>query len=150
MRNVVLAFAAVTAALSGQPAWAESKPLPPPASDAMPPVELQIGLKDGKAICEPADLRLPADTNIELHLTSSADRPVTITMAGQFENARVLHADGDVGHVASEKGYTIKPNGKATIRLRSLPPGETPFACTSTANQSEPFTGKATFTKPAG
>ncbi len=150
MRVAFVALGAVAAVMNVQAVRAEGKPLPAPASEAMPSVELRIGLTDGRATCTPAELPLPADTNVELRLVSTADRPVTITMEGQFEQGRVLHHDGDVGHVASEKGYTIKPNGKAVIRLRTLPPGEVPFACTSTSNQSEPFKGKAILTKPAG
>ena len=150
MRDAILALGTIAAVLFSQSAQAQGKPLPPPASDVMPPVELRIGLTDGKATCMPAELPLPADTNVELHLISTASQPVTITMEGQFEKGHVLHADGDVGHVASEKGYTIKANGKATIRVRTLPPGEVAFACTSTGNQSEPFKGKAILTKPAG
>ena len=149
MRNAVLALGAVAAAMAVQPALAQGKPLPPPASDVMPRVELRVGLTDGKATCSPAELPLPADTNIELHVVSTADRPVTLTIPGQFEKGHVLHADGDVGHNASEKGYTLKANGQATIRVRSLSPSEVSYACTSTANQSEPFTGKVTYTKPA-
>ncbi len=150
MRTALTLLAILAAGPTASSALAEGKPLPPPASDAVPPVELRIGLTDGKATCEPAELKLPADTNVELQLVSTADQYVTLTMEGQFEKGHVLHADGDVGHVASEKGYTIKPNGKATIKVRTLPPGEVPFACTSTGNQSSPFVGKAVLTKPTG
>lgn len=129
---------------------ATAKPLPPAAGEAMPPVELTIAIKDGKAVCAPAELRLPADTNVELHIDSSANQTVTLTMEDQFEKGHVLHADGDAVHVASEKGYTIKQNGKATIRLRTLSVGERPFACTGTASQSDPFRGKVILSAPAG
>lgn len=150
MRDTVLTGGAVAAALSVYLTTAQGKPLPPPATDVMPPVELRVGLTDGKATCSPAELPLPADTDIELRVVSTADRPVTITMEGQFEKGRVLHSEGDVTHVASEKGYTIKPNGEGTIRVRSLPPGEVPFACTSTANSSEPFRGRVVLGRPKG
>jgi hypothetical protein len=66
---------------------------------------------------------------------------VTITIPGQFANGLVLHADGDLVHVASEDGYLVKRNGKGTLKLRSKEPGQEEYACTSTNNQSAPFKG---------
>ena len=133
---------ALSAVLAAGPALAQGKPLPPPATDAMPPVELTISLKDGKPVCDPAELKLPAETNVALKIVSSADAPVTITAPGQFENGLVLHADGDLVHVASEKGYTVKQNGKGTLRLRTMKAGQEEYACTSTRNADAPFKGK--------
>ncbi|SEH47626.1 hypothetical protein SAMN02799636_02463 [Methylobacterium sp. 275MFSha3.1] len=140
---------ALSAVLAAGPALAQGKPLPPPATDAMPPVELTISLKDGKPVCDPAELKLPADTNVALKIVSSADAPVTITAPGQFENGLVLHADGDLVHVASEKGYTVKQNGKGTLRLRTMKAGQEEYACTSTRNADAPFKGKLVLSAPA-
>ncbi len=128
----------------------QGKPLPPPASDVMPPVALTIEMRDGHPVCQPAELRLPADTNVALDVVSRADQPVTITMPGQFENGRVLHADGDLVHVASEKGYTVKREGRGQLRLRTIAAGEKPFACTGANSRSNPFEGKVILTPPAG
>ena len=140
---------ALSAVLAAGPALAQGKPLPLPATDAMPPVELTISLKDGKPVCDPAELKLPADTNVALKIVSSADAPVTITAPGQFENGLVLHADGDLVHVASEKGYTVKQNGKGTLRLRTMKAGQEEYACTSTRNADAPFKGKLVLSPPA-
>ncbi|MCJ2064350.1 cupredoxin domain-containing protein [Methylobacterium sp. J-088] len=131
-------------------AGAESKSLEEPSSDAMPPVELVISMKDGKPVCDPAEILLPANTNISLHIVSSADAPITITAPGQFENGLVLHADGDLIHIASEKGYTVKQKGQGTLRLRTMKPGQEEYACTSNRNANDPFKGKLTLTPPAG
>ncbi len=131
-------------------AQAQGKPLPPPASDAMPPVELRVEMQDGHPVCQPAELRLPADTNVALNVVSRADQPVTITMPGQFENGRVLHADGDLVHVASEKGYTVKREGRGQLRLRTVAAGEKTFACTGANSRSNPFEGKVILTPPSG
>lgn len=139
----------LSAVLAAGPALAQGKPLPPPATDAMPPVELTISLKDGKPVCDPAELKLPADTNVALKIVSNADAPVTITAPGQFENGLVLHADGDLVHVASEKGYTVKQNGKGTLRLRTMKAGQEEYACTSTRNADAPFKGKLVLSPPA-
>jgi hypothetical protein len=149
MQNFVRGSAALVALLVAGSAFAQGKPLSPPASDAIPPVELTISLKDGKPVCAPAELTLPADTNVALHIVSSADAPVTITAPGQFENGLVLHADGDLVHVASEKGYTVKQNGQGTLRLRTMKAGQEEYACTSTRNADAPFKGKLVLSPPA-
>jgi hypothetical protein len=149
MLNFSHGLAPLVALLIAGPAFAQGKPLAPPASEAMPPVELTISLKDGKPVCAPAELSLPADTNVALHIVSSADAPVTITAPGQFENGLVLHADGDLVHVASEKGYTVKQNGQGTLRLRTMKPGQEEYACTSTRNADAPFKGKLVLSPPA-
>ncbi|CAO4175298.1 anaerobic typically selenocysteine-containing protein [Methylorubrum populi] len=143
-------LAAIPALGLSSAALAQGKPLPTPASDAMPPVELSVEMRDGHPVCQPAELRLPADTNVALNVVSRADQPVTITMPGQFENGRVLHADGDLVHVASEKGYTVKREGKGTLRLRTLAAGEKSFACTGANSRSNPFEGKVILTPPSG
>lgn len=147
MRRLSMSLAALAASLCGTAACAQGK-LGPPASDVMPPVELTINLQGKKPLCEPTELKLPADTNVELHVISHADVPVTITMQNQFENGHVLHADGDLVHVASEKGYLVKQNGQGTLRFRTLGAGEEPFGCTSNANRDDPFTGKLVLTAP--
>ena len=150
MLTLVRGSATLLVLLAAGPALAQGKPLPQPATDAMPPVELTISLKDGKPVCAPAELKLPADTNVALNIVSSADAPVTITAPGQFENGLVLHADGDLVHVASEKGYTVKQNGRGTLRLRTVGAGEKPFACTGANSRDVPFEGRVVLTPPAG
>ncbi|MBK3401871.1 anaerobic typically selenocysteine-containing protein [Methylorubrum populi] len=154
LRIPAILLAAVTGLALPAAAHAEGqaggKPLPPPASDAMPPVELTVEMRDGHPVCQPAELRLPADTNVALNVVSRADQPVTITMPGQFENGRVLHADGDLVHVASEKGYTVKREGRGQLRLRTVAAGEKAFACTGANSRSNPFEDKVILTPPAG
>ena len=150
MRNALPNLAALAIVLLAGPAHAQGKPLPAPASDATPPVEMTISLEGGKPVCAPAELQLPADTNITLHIVSSADAPITITAPGQFENGLVLHADGDLIHVASEAGYTIKQKGTGTLKLRTMKAGQEEYACTSNRNANAPFKGKLVLTQPTG
>lgn len=150
MRNLLLGLAVLAATACASGALAQSKPLPPASSDVMPPVELTITMDGDKPRCAPAELKLPANTNVELHIVSEAADPVTVTAPGQFENANVLHADGDLVHVASEKGYLVKQHGKGVLRIRTLKPGQETYACTSNRNQKAPFEGKLVLTPPAG
>ncbi len=150
IRNVSLNAGVIAALLFSGPAYPQGKPLPAPASDAMPPVEVTVSMEGGKPVCAPAELLLPADTNVALHIVSSADAPVTITAPGQFENGLVLHADGDLIHVASEAGYTVKQNGTGTLKLRTMKAGQHDYACTSNRNADAPFKGKLVLSPPAG
>ncbi|KQP96721.1 hypothetical protein [Methylobacterium sp. Leaf117] len=150
MRYGLLGLSALAVTSFATGVVAQSKPLPPASSDVMPPVELTIRMEGDKPVCAPAELKLPANTNVELHIVSQAAEPVTITAPGQFENANVLHADGDLVHVASEKGYLVKQNGKGVLRIRTLKAGQETYACTSNRNQKAPFEGKLVLTDPAG
>ncbi|WP_336487406.1 cupredoxin domain-containing protein [Methylobacterium nigriterrae] len=137
--------------LSGGLALAEEKPSPQPkAGDAMPPVELTIDLEGGKPRCSPAELRLPAETNVALRVVNRADRPVTLTAPGQFENRNVLHADGDLVHVMSNEGYLVKQGGTGTLKLRTLAAGQYPYACTGVQDRVAPFKGTLILAPSAG
>jgi hypothetical protein len=150
MRHSEWTLGTLCLVLSTTMALAQGKPLPPPASSGQPIMELTIEKKDGKIACAPAELRLPADTNAELRVVNHADQPVTLTIDGQFENGLVQHVDGDQGHSASEKGYTIKLNGKATLKFRTMAASERPYGCTGVNSQSDPFVGKYVLVPPAG
>lgn len=139
----------LTLALLPSFAFAQGKPLPPASTDVMPPIELTITMDGDKPVCAPAELLVPANTNIALNIVSNADRDVTITIPGQFSNGLVLHSDGDVVHVMSEQGYLVKRNGKGTLRLRTEQAGREEYACTSTTNQKAPFKGTYVRKPPA-
>jgi hypothetical protein len=63
MRYGLLGLGALAATSFASAALAQSKPLPPASSDAMPPVELTITMDGDKPVCAPAELKLPANTN---------------------------------------------------------------------------------------
>ncbi|MBP1183108.1 hypothetical protein [Methylobacterium sp. PvR107] len=66
-----------------------------------------------------------------------------------YETKNVLYHDGDVVHVASNEGYTVKQNGKGEIRARTNAAGQYPFGCTSLNDTSKPFRGTLTLTRAA-
>ncbi|AWN46297.1 hypothetical protein DK419_08205 [Methylobacterium terrae] len=122
--------------------------LPPPKTDAMPPVEVTITAENGVPRCAPAELRLPAQTNVDLHVTNQSNEQISLTAPQIFQNKNVLHHDGDVVHVASNDAYLIKANGKGEIRLRTIAPGEYKYGCTAVSKQDKPFEGKLTLVDP--
>lgn len=123
---------------------AENMPSRERTDKAMVPVELTMDVENGAARCEPADLRLPADSDVALRIVNRSKHQFTLTAPRIFENKNVLHHDGDLAHVASDDGYTVKANGKGDLRVRTIAAGQYPFACTSVQNQSEPFRGTLT------
>jgi len=122
--------------------------LPPPKTDAMPPVEVTITAENGVPACAPAELRLPAQSNVDLHVVNQSNEQVSLTAPQIFQNKNVLHHDGDVVHVASNDAYLVKANGKGEIRLRTIAAGEYTYGCTATSKQDKPFTGKLTLIDP--
>ncbi|WP_018263794.1 cupredoxin domain-containing protein [Methylobacterium sp. WSM2598] len=136
------------AALAGAALAANDLPPPKAGGDAMPPVQLTITSENGAAKCEPAELRLPANSNVALEVTNRSSARVTLTAPQIFQNKNVLHHDGDVVHVASNDAYLVKENGTGEIRLRTIGPGEYTFGCTSVTAQSKPFEGKLTLVDP--
>ena len=123
--------------------------LPPPKTDVMPPVEVTITAENGAPSCAPAELRLPAQSNVDLHVVNQSNEQVSLTAPQIFQNKNVLHHDGDVVHVASNDAYLVKANGKGEIRLRTIAAGEYTYGCTATSKQDKPFTGKLTLIDPA-
>jgi hypothetical protein len=139
---------ALLGALAAGPALAVEKPAAPPRNAGMmPPVSLTVEEADGAVRCAPAELNLPAESNVEITINNTTKNQVTLTAPHQFENKNVLHHDGDLVHVASDDGYLIKANGKGVLRIRTINEGQYPYGCTSVSKQSKPFEGKLTLTK---
>ena len=116
------------------------------AAETMPAVDLIMTADKGAAICAPAELRLPANADVSIRVQNRSSTQIVLTAPEMFENKNVLHHDGDVVHVASNEGYTVKQNGKGEIRIRTIAPGQYPFGCTSVNAKSQPFRGTLVLT----
>ena len=110
----------------------------------VPPVEILMTVEDGGAKCAPAELRLPANSDVQLNIVNQSTSQITFTAPRIFENKNVLHHDGDLVHVASNDGYLVKANGKGVLKVRTIAEGQYPYGCTSVTKQSKPFEGKLT------
>ena len=119
------------------------------AAETMPSVDLTMTVENGVPTCAPAELRLPADTDVSIKVQNRSTSQFVLTAPQIFENKNVLHHDGDVVHVASNEGYTVKQNGKGEIRVRTIGAGQYPFGCTSVNDRSKPFQGTLTLTPAA-
>jgi hypothetical protein len=118
-------------------------------SDALPPIEIVAEMVDGRLRCEPAELRLPAESAVQLQIVNRTKEQVTLTAPRMFENKNVLHHDGDLVHVASNDGYLVKQGGTGTLRVRTLAEGQYPYGCTATSKQDTPFKGTLTLAPAA-
>ncbi|GJD51805.1 hypothetical protein OPKNFCMD_4564 [Methylobacterium crusticola] len=149
-RSGLAACAVLLAALLPSLPASAANDLPPPKAggEAMPPVEVTITAQNETPQCAPAELRLPAQSNVDLHVINQSNLQVSITAPQIFQNKNVLHHDGDVVHVASNDAYLIKANGKGEIRLRTIAAGEYTYGCTSTNRRDATFTGKLTLVDP--
>lgn len=126
------------------PRAAENMDSRPSNDQRVPPVEILMTVEDGGARCAPAELRLPAKSDVELSIVNNSTSQITLTAPRIFENKNVLHHDGDLIHVASNDGYLVKANGKGTLKVRTIADGQYPYGCTSVTNKSKPFEGKLT------
>lgn len=142
--------AGLALALAGGPgASAQSFNAPkqePPqvGGETVPPVDIKFDLVDGKARCEPPELRLPARTDVEVKLSNTSDENAVIASTPLLANEHVLHHEGDVAHVASNTGYTLKARGTGRMRLRTPDAGEFEFTCAQVRDLGSPFKGKLT------
>jgi hypothetical protein len=119
------------------------------AAETAPSVDLTMTVQNGAAACAPAELRLPAETEVNIRVQNHSTSQIVLTAPQIFENKNVIHHDGDVVHVASNEGYTVKQNGKGEIRVRTIAAGQYPFGCTSVNDKSQPFKGTLTLTPAA-
>src|SRR4051794_30401069 len=134
--------------MSGAAFAAENMPSREGGGKGMPSVELTMNVDSGAAKCSPAELRLPANTDVSIKVTNQSSSQIVLTAPRIFENKNVLHHDGDVVHVASNDGYPVKQHGAGELRVRTIAEGQYPFGCTSVNNKSEPFKGTLTLSPP--
>ena len=103
------------------------------------PPEIQIVVHDGDPRCEPQELRVPADANIDLRIQNQSARPVVVRAPDLFGGARVRGAtnatkDGD--------GYTVASRVDAQMIVHTPPQGEYRFACSDQGASIGEMTGK--------
>ena len=120
---------------------AENMASRPSNDQKIPPVEILMTVENGGAKCAPAELRLPANSDVVMNVVNKSTSQMTLTAPRIFENKNVLHHDGDLVHVASNDGYLVKANGKGVLKVRTIVEGSYPYGCTSVTKQSKPFEG---------
>jgi hypothetical protein len=103
------------------------------------PPEIQIVVRDGDPRCEPQELRVPADANIDLRIQNQSGRAVVVHAPDLFGGARVRAAtdatkDGD--------GYAVASRANAQMIVQTPPQGEYRYACSDQGAAAGQMTGK--------
>lgn len=90
------------------------------------PPEIQLLVKDGNPRCEPQELRVPADANIDLRIQNQGGRSVVVRAPDLFGGDRVRGAtnatkDGD--------GYAVAGHQNGQMIVHTPPQGQYRFGC---------------------
>ena len=103
------------------------------------PPEIQILVKEGDPRCEPQELRVPADANIDLRIQNQTGRTVVVRAPDLFGGDRVRGAtnatkDGD--------GYAVAGRQNGQMIVHTPPQGEYRFACADQGAAAGEMAGK--------
>jgi hypothetical protein len=110
----------------------------------LPPIEILAELVGDSVRCSPAEVRLPAQDEIDLRLVNRSDQPLTFAGQEIFSDRHLVRLEGDVVHAASDQGYVVKPNATGRIILRTPPAGQYRYTCASSRTQGNPTGGTLT------
>jgi hypothetical protein len=75
----------------------------------LPPIEILAELVGDSVRCSPAEVRLPAQDEIDLRLVNRSDQPLTFAGQEIFSDRYLVRLEGDVVHAASDQGYVVEP-----------------------------------------
>ena len=136
-----LAFAMLgVAGLAG--AVCAQVPAPAQLGDkVLPPVEILAETVGDSVRCSPAEIRLPAQDEIDLRLVNRTDQQITVGGPELFSDRNLLRTEGDIVHAASDLGYVVKPNATGRVVLRTPAPGQYRYSCAGTRSQGAPAGG---------
>ena len=118
-RTVALSGLAFLAASGG--AFAQSSDAPTRA------IETQILAGDGEPRCQPQELRLPADANIDLRIQNGGRRAILVRAPDLFADGRVRSAAGAANETTG--GYRVEAGGTAQIIVKTPPQGQYRYEC---------------------
>jgi Cupredoxin-like domain len=126
------------ASAAGLAAALSSAALAQTSDEQKRPPEIQI-VHDGDPRCEPQELRVPADANIDLRIQNQSGRAVVVHAPDLFGGARVRAAtnatkDGD--------GYAVASRANAQMIVQTPPQGEYRYACSDQGAAAGQMTGK--------
>ena len=133
VRRLAAAFAALggVVLVSGPPARAQVAPAPAPnaaASETATPVELAINVVNGRVVCLPQTMRLPARDLIGLRVINKSTRPIMFAAPDFFRASQGMRTDG-VRYNPERGGFLVEAGGTLPVALRTPPAGEYYYAC---------------------
>ena len=124
------------AATASHPARAQS------SDQVTRPIEVLVIVRDQAPRCEPQELRVPAQANIDLRIQNQGTRSVAIQAPDLFKDDAVRGATG-----ATQQGndaYVVQGGQNAQMIVLTPPRGQYRFACTSPGTAAGEMTGTLT------
>jgi hypothetical protein len=103
------------------------------------PPEIQVLVQDGSPRCEPQELRVPADANIDLRIQNQGGRAVVLHAPDLFGGARVR---GATNAARDGEGYRVAGHENGQLIVQTPPQGAYRFACTDPGAAATDGTGK--------
>ena len=103
------------------------------------PPEIQILVKDGNPRCEPQELRVPADANIDLRIQNQSGRAVVVRAPDLFGGARVR---GATNAAKEADGYVVASRENAQLIVHTPPQGEYRYGCADQGSAAGEMAGK--------
>jgi hypothetical protein len=103
------------------------------------PPEIVILVKDGNPRCEPQELRVPADANIDLRIQNQGGRSVVVRAPDLFGGDRVR---GAINATKEGDGYMVASRQDGQMIVHTPPQGEYRFACADQGTAAGEMAGK--------
>lgn len=128
-RRLAAALALIGGAIfaPGRPALAQAAPTPAP-SETPVPVELAINVVNGRVVCLPQTMRLPARDLVGLHVINKSTRPILFAAPDFFRASQGMQTRG-VRYNPERGGFLVEAGTTVPVVLRTPPAGEYYYAC---------------------
>ena len=127
----VLAVLGGAAFASGQPARSQVAPAPAPgtaAPEIATPVELAIDVVNGRVLCLPQTMRLPARDLISLRVINNSRKPILFAAPDFFQASQGMRTDG-VRYNPGRGGFLVEAGSTLPVALQTPSAGEYYYAC---------------------
>jgi hypothetical protein len=106
------------------------------------PIEALVQVSDGQPRCQPQELRLPADANVDLRIRNGGSRAVVVRVPDLFADDRVRSATGAAADGAG--GYRVEAGANAQMIVKTPPQGQYRYECADTGGAGSAMSGVLT------
>ena len=106
------------------------------------PIEALVQVGDGQPRCQPQELRLPADANVDLRIRNGGSRAVVVRVPDLFADDRVRSATGAAADGAG--GYRVEAGANAQMIVKTPPQGQYRYECADTGGAGSAMSGVLT------
>ena len=106
------------------------------------PIEALVQVGDGQPRCQPQELRLPAEANVDLRIQNGSGRSVVVRAPDLFADDRVRSATGAAADGSG--GYRVEGGANAQIMVKSPPQGQYRYECADASGAGSGMNGTLT------